>query len=376
MNYKYILTIPVFLVMACASSEDQHEDEAHTHNEVSSIALSDLSEFELTFAKPSMKEFSDTLKVRGMMHAPPMSKMDISLPYGGIVQEMRFYEGATVNKGDLLAVVKHPDYINLQENYIESISERERALKNLQRQEALEAEESTPLKTLEEAQSQFKVADAKYNSLKAKLRLIGLSPNQVETAGIADVVNVYAPSDGTISEALANNGMYLEPNKPIYRIIDNSHLHLELAVFPDDIEKIKIDQAVYFTFSNSTELHEGRVYLISQNVSEADRYIKVHVHPEEELEALMPGMFVAARLITRTDSAYVLPHGSFKQSGNRVTALAREGDKIKAIEFNADQITEAGLEVPENERREFVSDGFSKAYATLKGSGASAGHSH
>lgn len=376
MNSRYIFSLPLVLAIACTSPEDQHEGEAHAHTEVNSMAIGEFSEFDLTFAKPSTKAFSDTLKVRGMMHAPPMSKMDISLPYGGIVQEMRFYEGASVKKGDLLAVVKHPDYINLQENYIESISEKERAFKSLERQEALKAEESTPLKTLEEAQNQFKVADAKYNSLKAKLRLIGLSPNRVEKAGIADVVNVYAPSDGTISEALANNGMYLEPNKPIYRIIDNSHLHLELAVFPDDIGKVKIDQAVYFTFSNSTELHEGRVYLISQNVSEEDRYIKVHVHPNEDLEALMPGMFVAARLITHTDSAYVLPHGSFKQSGNRVTALAREGDKIKAVEFNADQITEAGLEVPENERREFVSQGFSKAYATLKGSGASAGHSH
>ncbi len=376
MNTKFLLVFPILLSISCSSSEENHEAEHRDHDGPMTIAMDELDEFQLTFTKPEMKAFSDTLKVRGMMHAPPMSKIDISLPYGGIIEDMRFYEGARVKKGELLAVIKHPDYVDLQERYIESISLREKALKNLNRQKSLDEQESTPRKILEEAESQFRGADARYNSLKAKLRLAGLSPGKIEDSGISDVVNVYSPSDGTISEALANNGMYLDPNKPIYRIIDKSHLHLELAVFPGDIGKIEIGQLVYFTFQNSPKLHSGKVYLVSQNVSEDDRSIKVHVHPDEHLDELMPGMFVAARLITQTDSAYVIPNGSFKQDGNEATAFVLEGDKIKLVHFDADSVTASGLRVPKSERREFVADGFQKVYARMKGSGATAGHSH
>lgn len=366
----------LILIVSCTSNKTSENGETHNHDEKKTVTQSEFSEFNLTYVKPAMKTFSDTLKVRGMMHAPPMSKIDISLPYGGIVHEMLFYEGASVKKGDLLAVVKHPDYVDLQERYVESISEREKAMKNLERQEALRERESTPIRVLEEAQSQFQVAEARYNSLKAKLRLAGISPQKVERTGITDVVQVFSPSEGTISDALANTGMYLDPNKPIYRIIDNSHLHLELAVFPGDIGKIKIGQSVYFTFENSTEVHRGEVYLISQNVSETDRYIKVHVHPEKHLKELMSGMFVAAQLITTTDSALVIPHSSYRQDGNRVTALALEDEEIVVAHFDSDQITASGLRVAPDETRSFVNEGFSKAYAKMQGSGASAGHSH
>ncbi|UOQ71432.1 hypothetical protein [Hymenobacter cellulosilyticus] len=83
-------------------------------------------------------------------------------------------QGTRVRKGQVLAVIRNPEFIQLQQSYLETQSQLTYARAELARQRELVKEEVAPAKNLQRAQAEYGALQAQAAGQLARLRLAGL----------------------------------------------------------------------------------------------------------------------------------------------------------------------------------------------------------
>ena len=68
--------------------------------------------------KLEMKKISSVLKVNGRVDVPPQNLVSISIPLGGYLRSTDLLTGTYVSKGQTLALMEDPQYIQLQQDYL------------------------------------------------------------------------------------------------------------------------------------------------------------------------------------------------------------------------------------------------------------------
>ncbi len=62
---------------------------------------------------------SGSIKANGMLDVPPQNLVSISAPFGGFVKSTELLQGMHVKKGQVVVILEHPDYIKLQQDYLD-----------------------------------------------------------------------------------------------------------------------------------------------------------------------------------------------------------------------------------------------------------------
>ena len=247
-----------------------------------------------------------TLAVNGVLDVPPQNLTTIAAPMGGFVKSTKLLQGMKVKKGEILAVMEHQDYIQLQQDYLETKSKLEYAGTEYERQEQLASEDINTKKALQQARAQYQTLKATVAGLEAKLEMINLPAASLADGNIRRTINLYAPIGGYVTEVNVNLGQYVNATDVMFKIVNIEHLHAELQVYERDIHHIKIGQKVSFQLANENKMRLASVYLIGKEIS-ADRTVRIHCHLEEEDESLLPGMYIKATIETALHDADVLP---------------------------------------------------------------------
>jgi cobalt-zinc-cadmium efflux system membrane fusion protein len=260
--------------------------------------------------KPEMRIISDIVKATGMMDVPPQNLVTIAAPLGGFVSETKLLQGAKVKKGEVIVKLRHPEYIRIQQDYLETTSQLAMAEQEWNRQEALAKENINARKTLQAARNDYEKTKARHQALTATLKLIGLDAGRIQKEGIMEEIAILAPISGYVAQVNINIGMYAGPDQVMLKIIDTDHLHAELQVFEKDILKVKTGQKIRFSLSGESKERTAKVYLVGKEISE-DRTVRVHGHLDRPDGTLLPGMFLSAVIETGTNEAGALPESCF-----------------------------------------------------------------
>ncbi len=258
--------------------------------------------------KVEQRNLSSVIKVNGVIDVPPQNAVSISAPLGGYLKSAGFLEGQVVRKGQILAVIENPEFIDIQQEYLESKSRMQFLTQELARQQELRKEEINAAKTLQQVSSDYNMMRAKISGLEQKLALIGISKNSVSAGRISRTSNLYAPISGFVTASNVNRGKYVTPSDVLFELSNKSDMHLALNVFEKDVRNIRVGLPIRFALSNETEYNrQATVYLIGKAKSE-DGTIPVHSHLGSTTDlALLPGTYVKALIETRTDNVNALP---------------------------------------------------------------------
>ncbi|PJJ60963.1 efflux RND transporter periplasmic adaptor subunit [Hymenobacter chitinivorans] len=246
------------------------------------------------------------LKVNGVLDVPPDQLVSISAPLGGIVESTSLLQGTRVRKGQVLATIRNPEFIQLQQSYLETQSQLTFARAELERQRELVREEVAPAKNLQRAQAEYGALQAQAAGQLARLRLAGLP---VGRRPFVSTATLRAPKDAFVKTVNVTVGQSVTPTDALFELVDPEHLHVELTVFERDVPLLKQGQRIRFTLPNdSSSERTASVYLISRAVDEQQRTVRVHGHLDRENDpALLPGMFVRAVVETTNRRVAALP---------------------------------------------------------------------
>lgn len=262
-----------------------------------------------------MRNLSDVIKVNGVIDVPPQNVVSISAPLGGYVKSAGLLPGQAVRKGQVIAVIENAEFIDIQQDYLESKSRMVFLDQELDRQKELRKEDINAAKTLQQVSSEYNMMRAKISGLEQKLSLIGISTGSLQAGRISKTSNLYAPISGYVTESNVNRGKYVQPSDVLFELANKSDMHLALNVFEKDVRKINPGQQIRFALANETDYNrKASVFLIGKSTEE-DGTVPVHCHLEISNDpSMLPGMYVKALIETKTEGAPALPVESIIQS--------------------------------------------------------------
>ncbi len=332
--HKIILCITLILAIGCKEKTTVVEDTHEAENEnIVELTDAQLAQTEIVIGKVEKRKIGHEISVNGMIDVPPQGNISVTVPYGGFLKRTTMLPGTKLKKGQVIASVENPEFIDFQRDYLEALANNEYLKADFERQQTLNDAEVTSSKVFQKAKSNYMTNKANIQALESKLRLIGINPSSVKNGKISSVVNVYSPINGIVREVYINTGKFFNPQDVLMDITDASDLHVELKVYEDDIPLIRIGQRIRFRLANAPkEWMEAEVFLIGNNVRD-DRSITIHGHLKEKNENLLPGMFINANIEVDALEQNAVPeeaivrfdgkHYIFKSLGSR-----KEGEQM------------------------------------------------
>ncbi len=277
---------------------------------------------------PSLRDFPEVLQVSGMVDVPPENRASVSAVSGGFVRDLSLLIGDRVRLGQRLVTLENPEFLQLQQQYLENVEQLPFLKSEYERQKTLFEERISSEKLFLQAESQYRTALARSNSLGRQIELLNISPKAVEAGQLSSVSPVFAPIDGYVTKVNVSKGSFVSPATEILEIVNSDHLHLELIVYEKDIQRVRIGQEIRFSLPELSDTrYEARVHLIGTALDE-NRAVKVHAHLKDEKQAhFLVGMFVRAQI--QTDGAeqrqhLSLPENALVAAGGATYLLALE----------------------------------------------------
>jgi len=310
MNYKYTLIILTSMLFnACSSNQPTEEPTSVVTENSNLIELSDaqLKNANITVGKIASKNMASILKVNGIIDVPPQNMISISVPLGGFLKYTKLLPGMHLLKGESIATMEDQQYIQLQQEYLTTVSNLKFAESEYNRQKELNLSKASSNKALEQAEASFQSLKINAKSLSEKLKLIGINPENLSEKTISRSIDIHSPIDGYVSHVNVNIGKYVNPSDVLFELVNPTDIHLGLTIYEKDLDKIYIGQKLMAFTNHKLEVkYPCEIILIGKDLSE-ERSVEVHCHFEKYDKTLIPGMFMNAELEINSNKAKVLP---------------------------------------------------------------------
>ncbi|NER09731.1 efflux RND transporter periplasmic adaptor subunit [Muriicola jejuensis] len=310
------------ILTGCKQKDQEAGEAGKSPGRTITISEEQFENAKMQLSSPEERSFPRSVQATGMIDVPPQNRAVVSAFMGGYIRETPLLVGDQVRKGQSLVVLENPEFITLQQDFLEVGQQLRFMQADYERQKQLVAENISSQKNFLKAESDYKGKLAQYNALREKLKMLNFSIPSVEGGFISSTATLYSPISGSITSMNVSKGMYVSPSDEILEITDNDHIHLELKVFEKDIMKLSKEQHIQFVIPEaSPEVFEARVYLIGAHIDE-NRTVKVHAHlKEEDHHRFLTGMFVEAEIITSQDTHPSLPESALVEIEDTVYAL-------------------------------------------------------
>ena len=339
-----IFTFVILTLISCNSGKDSNEPiqlEGKLNSGEVLITTSQFSSSQMELGKLSKQIFHQSVKTNGVFDVPPENKASVSAYFGGYVKALNLLPGQKVKKGQLLFTLENPEYVQLQEDFLVAKAQLGYLKSDFERQKELVKDNVTSQKNFLKAESEYRVTSATYESLKKKLSLMNLNPNNITENSIRSTISVTAPISGFITSVYAEKGMFLNPADIAATITNTDHLHIELNIFETDFPQVEIGQQIRFRLQKEGgKYYQAKVYLVSKSIDPQKRTANVHGHltNDDEIRLFAPGMYVEAEIFTTTDSLSALPNEAIVDLENKHYILIKTGEDTGGIKFDEKEI--------------------------------------
>ncbi len=318
----FITVISLITLVSCNPEKSKNNTEEHNeeagHENTVSLTKQQMKAVGLKLGKIEKHNLNTTVKSNGRTELPPQYKANVSALVNGVVKNVFVIEGDFVKKGQTLATLEHPDIVDMQQQYLENINSLEFLEQDYKRKKKLFEETVGSGKEYQKVLSEYNTAKSTANGLKAKLQMLGISIQSLEQGNISPTINIVSPIDGYVRFVKVNIGSFVEPNKDMFEIVDNRHVHADLLVYEKDIHKIKPGQEVHFNISNipGKEL-KGRIFSVGKAYELEANAITVHAYIERKGQTIIPGMYISAHIMVDSVTTNVLPDQAVAAEGNK-----------------------------------------------------------
>ncbi len=230
---------------------------------------------------------------------------ELTARYGGRIEKLYVdFTGEKVRKGEKLASVYSPALLTAQKELLEAIS-----YKN-----------SNP---------DF------YKAARNKLKLWGLSENQIEAIEKEGQVNNYfdilSPISGTITRRDVSVGDYIKEGSPLFEVIDLSKVWVMFQAYESDLPWIRLNDKVNFTIKSLPgENFSGRVNFIDPSIDPKTRVANVRVEVSNSGDKIKPEMFangIVTSAIAGNTKDIMIPKTAVLWTGKRSVVYVKVPDR-------------------------------------------------
>ncbi|KIC63959.1 efflux RND transporter periplasmic adaptor subunit [Chryseobacterium taiwanense] len=348
MNIKYHIIAFVFIslfAISCGKKEDAEKtveqpktEQKEENHEEAPQTIAELTEEQMksvgvSLATIEMKELTSTIKANGLLRVPNNRKATVTSLYGGVIKTINVQIGDFVRKGQVLATISNPEYIQLQEQYLTINSRITYAEQEYRRQKELFDNDAGAKKNLQSADAELKSLRTQRSSVERQLQMMGISPGKVTNGNLRSGLVITSPISGTVSNINAQIGSYVDVSSPVLDVIDNNSIHLDLQVFEKDLPKMKIDQIVHFKLTNNPETeYDAKIYSIGSSFENESKTISVHANVTGNKEGLIDGMNITGIVSLDKSVTPAIPNEAIVEADGKYYVFVQTNKKAEAHE--------------------------------------------
>ncbi len=309
-----------------SATEAAHSEGEHAESNIKEVELNEAqyknANVELgTFA---MKNLSEVINANGYTKLPPQNQADVTAFVNGSVKTIKAIEGQYVKKGQILATVQSLEYNNLRLEKAKLVEQLDAAQTNKSfldveyaRQKELSDENVNAKKVFQKVAADLEFEHKKISNLQNQIAILEQSL-QVGGSAQSPILSITAPISGYISEVFVKIGSNAEVGKPLFSIVDNSQMHVDLLVYEKDLYKVKAGQNVRFilTNQNNSEI-KGKIFSIGKAFENDTKSVAVHADIVNDKQTLISGMYVNALIDVGASSVQALPSDAIIKADGR-----------------------------------------------------------
>ena len=243
------------------------------------------------------KQLTSSLKTNGVLKVPNQNKASVNSIYSGVIKSLLVQPGNNVRKGQTIATIANPDFIQAQSEYLNVTTKISLAELEVKRQKELNAGNAGALKNLQSAETELRTLRTVKSTLKQQIQLMGINPAMLSNGKLISVLSVTSPINGVVSNVMVKMGSYVDLSTPVAEIVDNSQLHLDLFVYEKDLPKLKHNQTIHFTVTNNPDKeYDAQIYSLGSSFEGESKAISVHALVKGDKTGLIDGMNVTAAI--------------------------------------------------------------------------------
>lgn len=251
----------------------------------------------------------------------------------GLLTQLQANLGDTVQKGQVLAQMRSPELVALQQQYLTARSNLHLVNLEQRRDKTLFAEGVIAERRWQETQAMYSSKAALADEAKQLLLMAGMTAGEIETLGkthkLNSELNLRAPIHGVILERKAILGSRLAIQEPIYRIGDLSELWLEINIPQERMASVHIGDWV----EDETGKVHAKITLLGQSVNKENQTILARAVIEGDADQLRVGQNLNVQILQgEQQNGFKVPNTAIAQNGGKSYVFVRNPDGFAVTE--------------------------------------------
>ena len=351
--YSIALVFGLGILSSCKKQEpkkDNHKEENHEkfdiHDEheeehIDKVILTkeQTSILGISIGPVSQRSMRGYITANGKIGVPPQNEAVITTSLGANILSINVMEGDEVKKGQVLAYISHSDIISLQTDYLQTCNQLNYLEQDFQRQQKLFDANVGSGKDFQKAKSTYLSTKGLAKGYESQLSLLGLNYKTIREGVISSKAPIRSTINGFIELVAVKTGQYVQPQRPLFEIVNTEHIHADLMVFENDIKNIRNGQKVKFSIrSLGQEEITGKIFSVGKSIEEGPKALHVHAEIDGHYENLIVGMYVNARIIINENEEQALPEKAFIKHGEKLYVF--KGEENEMFEFDPIEVIE------------------------------------
>lgn len=318
------------IILSCDSTDDPSEGievgTAERNFDQIQLSQSQFDALGMEWGSMERRNLAEQLSLQGSVRVPTEGYQEITAIHGGYVSGLSLIEGEAVRRGQVLFYLENPEFVKLQQSYLETKSQMQYLKAEYERHRTLYSEQISAQKNFLKAEADFQTSEARLAGLAQQLRLLKIDPNGLNPTGIRSKLPVFSPVNGYVEGIHVVPGSYINATDKALTLLNKDHLHVELIVYEKDAHKLSVGQQVRIDLPEMQKAQVlAKVYVIGQSIN-SDRQILVHAHLEnKEMERkLVPGMYLEAMLELEEKPALVVKESAVVEEDGKQYVLVQK----------------------------------------------------
>jgi cobalt-zinc-cadmium efflux system membrane fusion protein len=345
----YTLLLATIILSSCGTNPKPIKTEEDPVTDLASnmvqLTKEQASLAQLELAPIEQGRMKGMTHLNGIIDVPPTGVASVSIPMGGYIQDINLIPGTFVKKGQVLATVKDPTYVQLQENYLATKAKLNYLQQDLDRQKTLLTQEAVSKKSYQQILADYNTNAIQLKALSEQLKLINIQPENLTTEKMSSLVQLVAPIAGYISKVNINRGKYVTPSDILLEIINPNDIHASITIYEKDIANFKVGMKGTVTLTQDpAKKYPVSVLAVAHNINE-DKTALLHCHFDKIPANVLPGMFLTADMVVESENAVLIPILSVQRFKGKDYIFIQsaenlfEAKEIQIIQSNAAFVT-------------------------------------
>lgn len=294
------------------------------------VQLSDevLAKAGVKTAAVAKEVLAPTVSVPGDVVADPDKSARLTAPIAGRLDRVTFIEGARVNKGDPLAVLRVPDLAKARSTFTSSSARGQSARANAERLRALSAKGLASNQEVHAAEAEADALESEARAARDQLGALGTSTDATGGA----VLQLRAPVGGVVVSRNAVVGQAVTAEQSLGTIVDLSEVWFLARVYEKEVSCIApgADAEIHVNaLANKRFL--GKVEYVGQQMDPGVRTFTTRIRLKNDAGLLRIGFFGTATIAaTESDgkkaATLVLPASAITEVQGKPVAFVKEKD--------------------------------------------------